>query len=69
MTESVQAALIVAIPPTLAAVIAWIGLLRQGKQQITRLDQIHVVMNSRLTEALMKIDQLEAKLASFENKI
>lgn len=45
---AITIAIIAALPPTLAAVLAWAGSRRNSRQ----IQEIHVSVNSRLTELL-----------------
>src|SRR6476646_6829744 len=60
MTESLQNELIAALPPTLAVIVAFIGLMRGQKQ-------MHLQMNSRLDE-LLKARVAEASLSGAERE-
>ncbi len=60
MTESVQLALIVAVPPTLAALGGILMGLRADKRSDAKLNHITVLTNSTLTAANRRIDELEA---------
>ncbi len=60
MTESVQLAIIVAVPPTLAAIGGILMGLRADKRSDAKLNHITVLTNSTLTAANRRIDELEA---------
>lgn len=53
--ETVLAAAVLSIAPTLAVILTW-------KQQKKQVAEIHTLVNSRLTEALEKITRLENQL-------
>ncbi len=63
MTEAVKVAIIVAIPPTLAAPVGMFASLRNGK----KVAELHVLVNSRLTQLLnltASSSRAEGKLAA-----
>jgi hypothetical protein len=55
VSEPILVAIIAASAPTVAVAVGWF---------LTRvkLDQVHVLVNSRLDEALKRIDELEKRL-------
>lgn len=63
MSEPIIIAMIVAIPPTLAAILsAWIGLANMKKS-----DGIHVLVNSNLTKVKQDLEIALKKVESLEN--
>lgn len=48
MTDPIAIALIAATPPTVVAILAWLSSRRNGKN----IQEIHIALNSRLTELL-----------------
>lgn len=56
------AAIITAISTLVAAIGAFIVSWRAAKVQTQKLDEIHVMVNSRLTEALAEIVELKAAI-------
>lgn len=54
----VTIAVLAAIPPTLAAIVALIIGLRNGK----KVSEVHVLVNSQMTAALERVQALEEKL-------
>lgn len=62
MTETLLIALLATIAPTLAVVVSGIAVFRQGRKAEGKMEQIHVLVNSRLTEALTEIALLKRRL-------
>lgn len=63
MTESVQVALLVAIPPTVTAVGAIIMGILADRRASKKLDHITILTNSTLTAANKRIAELEVIVA------
>lgn len=59
MTTEFYAALIIAAPPTLTAVGAFVMAMRVARRADRKLDHITVLTNSTLTAANKRIDELE----------
>lgn len=62
MSESVKVALIIALPPTLAALLSWWNTRK-------RLVDIHQVVNSRLDAALERIEQQVREIRELKTAI
>lgn len=72
MSDQVWTAIIAATPPTLTIVAAtWLQNRRADKTATvlgSKVDEVHQVTNSRLTEALVKIEALQRQLGQAEGK-
>lgn len=71
MTESIMIALIISVPPTIAALAAMIVGLRNSKKA----DAIHILVNSNMTRvqadlklALARVKKLEELLKNIDTK-
>jgi hypothetical protein len=60
--------MIVALGTALAAVIAAVGTLISSLRNAGKLKEIHVLVNSRMTEALNKIASLSDRVATLTGK-
>ncbi len=58
MTDVLIVGLVASFPPSLVGAAALVSSLKNRK----KLEEVHVLVNSRLTKALEKIDSLELKL-------
>ncbi len=68
MTDAVQIALIVAIPPTVTAVCG-VGIAIVNNRRATeKLEHITVLTNSTLTAANTRIDELEKQVLSLTSE-
>ena len=56
--SAILIATIAAIPPTLAAIVALVI----GRRNGARIQEVHVIVNSKMTEALNRIVTLEGAL-------
>lgn len=65
MTEAVQIACVVAVPPTLVAIAGLIQSMRNGKKS----DQIHVLVNSNLTAVKADLDLANQRIAGLMAKL
>lgn len=64
MTEAVQIALIVAVPPTFLAASGIVIAYLNNKVATKKIDHVTVLTNSTLTAANKRIDLLEAQVRS-----
>ena len=69
LTPEVLIALIVAIPPTLAAIGAILVTILTDRRASTKLNHITVLTNSTLSAANIRIAELESVVKQLQNKI
>ena len=62
MTDAIVVAAIVAVPPTLAAVLGWLATRKRNITIEGKVDQVHAIANDRLTKALDEITALRLLL-------
>lgn len=69
MSEAVQIALIVAVPPTIAALGAVTAIVLADRRADKKLNHITFLTNSTLTEAHRRIDELEQQLKALAAEV
>jgi len=57
----------VALAPTIAILVSNHHRVKESKATATKLDTIHILVNSRLTEALAEIKELKSRLGDPED--
>jgi polyhydroxyalkanoate synthesis regulator phasin len=69
VTDSVQIALIVAVPPTIAAIGAIAATVLADRRADRKLNHITVLTNSTLSEAKRRIDELEQQVKALRQQL
>ena len=68
-SNTILTALIGAIGPVATVLLMWRNQFLQARRREAKLDQVHSLVNSRLTEALEEIQRLQSLVIQLETKL